>query len=150
MQLVHFKEIESSGLCAQTVQVTREEKTAEITHHIVYSSKVTEPIAVTYLSTSESELDAENSDSDTISKASGTAVRLDTNKWHVILTNNTSITATDEDLLDPNNFYVECKWMRVENDETSKKKQLQSKRGHVRVNKKRKKKGFLKKGLKIA
>jgi len=59
-------------------------------------------------------------------KASSTAVKLDGNKWHVCLTNNTSITATDEDLLDPNKFYVEHKWMRVENNETSKEKQKTS------------------------
>jgi len=99
-----------------------------------------ELIAVTYLSTSESELDAENSDSDTISKASGTAVKVDANNWHVVLNNNTTMTAIDEDLLDPNNFYVEHAWMRVDNDEASKKNKLQSKRGHIRVNKKSKKK----------
>jgi len=62
---------------------------------------------VTYFSTSESESDADNSDSNTISKASGTAVKVDANKWHVELNNNTSMTAKDEDLLDPNKFYVE-------------------------------------------
>jgi len=51
-----------------------------------------EPIAVTYLSTSESESDVDNSDSDTVLKASGTAVKFDTNKWHIYLTNNASTT----------------------------------------------------------
>jgi len=63
-----------------------------------------EPIAVTYLSTSESESDVDNSDSDTVLKASGTAVKFDTNKWHIYLTNNASITAINGDLLDTNKF----------------------------------------------
>jgi len=77
---------------------------------------------VTYLSTSESESDAENSGSDTnsgsatTSKASGTAVKVDANNWHVVLNNNTTMMATDEDHLDPNKFYVEHAWMRVDND----------------------------------
>jgi len=87
-----FPKIESSGLCAETVHVTRQEKAAEIMHFIVYWSKVMEPIAVTYLSTSESESDVDNSDSDTVLKASGTAVKFDTNKWHIYLTNNASTT----------------------------------------------------------
>jgi len=40
------------------------------------------------------------------------------------LINEASMTAIDADLLDPNKFYVECKWMRVENDEASKKNNL--------------------------
>jgi len=37
MQLVHFQKIESSGLCAKAIQVTKEEKASEIMRCLVYS-----------------------------------------------------------------------------------------------------------------
>jgi len=146
MQLVHFRKIESSSLCVQTVPLTREEKAAEVTRRLVYSSKKMEPISVTYLSTSESESGAENSDSDTASKA-GTAVKVDGNKWRVVFNNDISMTATDEDLLDPNKFYVERAWMRVDNDDMSKRKQAAKQKRVRQGEQKEQEKRIIEKGL---
>ncbi len=132
MKLVHFKKIESSGLDAKAVDKTKEEKAVEITHRIVCSTKITELIAVTaYLSTSESDTDDNDLASSMQSKASGTAVKQDTNNWHVYLNNQMMITATDQDLLDPNKFHAEHKCMSVDNNEATKKKQsVKQKRAH--------------------
>jgi len=94
-----------SGLQTTVVNKTREEKAAEIVWHIVLSTKITEPVAVTYLLSSESVSGNDNINLGA-SRASGTAIKLDTNKWHVWLTNKTEMTATDKDLLDSNKFYV--------------------------------------------
>jgi len=146
MKLVHFRKIESSSLCVQMVPLTREEKAAEVTRRLVYSSKKMEPISVTYLSTSESESGAENSDSDTASKA-GTAVKVDGNKWRVVFNNDISMTATDEDLLDPNKFYVERAWMRVDNDDMSKRKQAAKQKRVHQGEQKEQEKRIIEKGL---
>jgi len=185
MRLVHFKKVDSNHLSPATIEKTKEEKAAEITHQIVYSTRINEPIAVTYLlSDSESDNVATESDnvaaksdnvamvsdsvamasdnvaatsdnvataarsdnvaaaieshnvaaatesgtvaskSVTISKLSGTAVKSESNKWHVFLTNKIMI-AMDEDLMDANKFYVRQKWMSINDnhDDTNKRKQ---------------------------
>jgi len=101
---------------------------------------------MTYLSTSESESGAENSDSDTASKA-GTAVKVDGNKWRVVFNNDISMTATDEDLLDPNKFYVERAWMRVDNDDMSKRKQAAKQKRVRQGEQKEQEKRIIEKGL---
>ncbi len=108
---------------------------------------------MTYLSTSESESDAENSGSDTTSKASGTAVKVDANNWHVVLDGNKTMMATDDDLIDhddlidPNKFYVERKWMSVDNNETSKKKQAAKQKRARQGEQKEQEKQIIEKGL---
>jgi len=73
---------------------------------------------VTYLSKSG------NDSPELASKASsGTAVKMDTNTWHVCLENKTFMTATDEDLMDENKYVVQCKWMNLDSDEVVRKKQ---------------------------
>jgi len=217
MRLVHFKKVDSNHLSPATIEKMKEEKAAEITHQIVYSTRINEPIAVTYLlSDSESDNVATESDnvaaksnnvaaksdnvaaksnnvatesnnvaaesnnvaaepnnvaaesdnvaaepnnvaaesdnvaaaaesdnvataagsdnvaaaaeshnvaaatesgtvaskSVTISKLSGTAVKSESNKWHVFLTNKIMI-AMDEDLMDANKYYVQQKWISL-------------------------------------
>jgi len=57
MRLVHFQKIDRNHLSPATIEKTKEEKAAEITRQIVYSTKISEPIAVTYFS-----LDSESDD----------------------------------------------------------------------------------------
>jgi len=215
MRLVHFKKVDSNHLSPATIEKMKEEKAAEITHQIVYSTRINEPIAVTYLlSDSKSDNVATESDnaaaksnnvaaksnnvvaksdnvaaesdnvaaesdnvaaepnnvaaasnnvapaaesdnaaaaagsdnvaaaaeshnvataaesgtvagkSVTISKLSGTAVKSESNKWHVFLTNKIMI-AMDEDLMDANKYYVQQKWISLNDnrDEIKKRKQ---------------------------
>jgi len=70
-------------------------------------------------------LDAESGDdSSKISKSShGTAVKESANKWHVTLDNDTSMTATDSDLMDASKFYVEQIHLSIDQDDSKKKKQ---------------------------
>jgi len=88
----------------------------------VYSTAINQPIFVTYLS-SNPESSNESSEYDALSKTSATAVKLNSNKWHVCL-NDKVMTVTDEDLIDSSKFFVEQKWRSVdENDEVNRKKQ---------------------------
>ena len=54
---------------------------------------------------------------------------------------------TDEDLLDPNKFYVEHAWMRVDNDEASKKKQAAKQKRARKSEQKEQEKMIIEKGL---
>ena len=88
----------------------------------MYLTAINQPIFVTYLS-SDPESSNESSECDALSKTSGTAVKLKSNKWHVCL-NDKVMTVTDEDLIDSSKFFVEQKWRSVdENDEVNRKKQ---------------------------
>jgi len=135
MKLVHFKKIERSGLQTAVCGKTKEEKAAEITWHLVLSTKNTEPIAVTYLPSSSSEssssdsLSGDDSTDCGASRASGTAIKIDTNKWRVTLDNNTEMITTDKDLLDSNKFYVERKWTSAGKDEMAKKPICKAEKG---------------------
>jgi len=112
MRLIHFEKIEGSKLCPAVIEKTKEEKSAEITRRIIYSTKKLDPIFITYLSESESDENIESTESDamskdlskTSSKTKGTAVKVDTNKWKIHLDNNIFMTAMDEDLIDGNKF----------------------------------------------
>jgi len=111
MRRVHFRKIEANCLSPENITKTKEEKAAELTRQIVLSTKVTEPVKGTYLSSSDSESNGKNSVTTTISKVLGTAVKMNTNKWNVTLENKssmeaTTMTATDADLLNPNMFHV--------------------------------------------
>ncbi len=81
MQLVYFKKIKTSGLHPVRIEKSEEEKVTEITRQIICSTQIYEPLSVSYL-LSESE-----SDGNSIESATGTAVKLDTNKWCVCLKN---------------------------------------------------------------
>jgi len=70
--------------------------------------------------------------SKTSSKTKGTAVKVDTNKWKIHLDNNISMTAMDKDLIDGNKFYVEQKWLTVDNKDVMKKKKQDAKRKRAR------------------
>jgi len=85
----------------------------------VYSTKKKESIFVTaYLSSSS------DSNSDSEITASGTAVKVNANKWKVVIENHdTVITATDNDLINTNKFLVEQKWMSLDSDKTLKTEQ---------------------------
>jgi len=95
---------------------------------------------ITYLSESESNENIESAESDTMSKdlsktsskTKGTAVKVDTNKWKIHLDNNISMTAMDKDLIDGNKFYVEQKWLTVDNKDVMKKKKQDAKRKRAR------------------
>jgi len=50
-----FRKTETNNLCPVKEKKSKEEESAEITRHIVYSTKQSEPIVVAYLSSSESE-----------------------------------------------------------------------------------------------
>jgi len=80
MQLVCFQKIESECLSPENSTKIKEEKTAELTWQIILSTKVTEPVKVTYLSLSDWESDGKNSVTTTISKVLGTAVKMNTNR----------------------------------------------------------------------
>ncbi len=140
MRLIHFEKIQGSQLCPALTVKTKEEQSAEITRCIVYSTKKLDPIFVTYLSESESDENTESAESDTTSKdlsktsskTNGTAVKVDTNKWKIHLDNNVSMTVTDEDLIDGNKFYIEQKWLRVDDKDDMKKKKQDAKRKRAR------------------
>jgi len=125
MQLIHFEKIDSNSLHPASVQKkTKDEQAAEITCRIMLSTKKTEPIFVTYHPPTLPP-DAESGDDRSkISKSSnGTAVKEGVNKWHVSLDNDTTMTATNDDLMDASKFYVEKRWLTVNQDESKKKKQ---------------------------
>jgi len=116
MHLIHFKKIESASLSPARVHKSKEEKACEITWQIVFSTTNLEPVKVTYLS--ESDYDSTESDS----KTSGLAVKMDV-KWLMCLGNKTYINATDEDLIDETNYFVEGNVMNHDSNENMKKKQ---------------------------
>jgi len=123
MQLIHFEKIDSKSLCPVSVEKkTKEEKAAEITCRIVLSTKNAEPVFVTYLPPSHAEFSDDNSE---MSKTSnGTAVKEGANSWHVSLDNNTSMTVTNNDLMDPSKFYVEQRYLSIDGDESKKKNKV--------------------------
>jgi len=91
MRLIHFEKIDSkSPWLAGAADKTKEEKAAEITRRIVLSTKISEPIKVTYL-LSPLPSDAESScdDNSEMTKTShSTAVKEGENNWYVSLDNN--------------------------------------------------------------
>ncbi len=101
MQLIHFRKIEMNSLHPVRIEKSKEEKATEITKQIINSMQISEPVFVTYL-LSESE-----SDDDSAESATGTAVKLDTNKWHVSLKNKVEMIAMDDELMDLNKYFVE-------------------------------------------
>ncbi len=119
MRLVYFKKIKTSMLCPAKHSISKEDQAAEITRRIVSSTKKKESIFVTaYLSSSS------DSNSDSEITTSGTAVKVNANKWKIVLEDSdTVITAMDYDLMDTNKFLVEQKWMSLDSNETLKKKQ---------------------------
>jgi len=120
--LYTFSKIESASLSPIRVEKSKEEKACEIMHQIVCSTKNLEPIKVTYL------LESGNDSTELESKvSSGTAVKMDTNTWHVCLENKTFMTATDEDLMDENKYVVQCKWMNFDSNEVVRKKHSKAK-----------------------
>jgi len=124
MRLIHFEKIDSkSPWLAGAADKTKEEKAAEITHWIVLSTKISEPIKVTYLLL-QLPSDAESScdDNSEMTKTSrGTAVKEGENNWYVSLDNNKKMSVTDNDLMDGSKFYVEQ--LSVEQDESKRRKQ---------------------------
>jgi len=127
MRLVHFRKIEANCLSPENITKTKEEKAAELTRQIVLSTKVTEPVKVTYLSSSDSESNGESSTTTTKCKVNGTAVKMNTNKWQVTLESKTSMeatimAATDTDLMNANMFHVR-QLSSDDNDDNKKKKQ---------------------------
>jgi len=116
MKLVHFEKIAPDMLRSSTAkeEKSKEEKAAEITKSIIYSTTNMQPIAVTgYLSSSESETDDDESVSD-MQSFDGTAVKTDTNTWLVVVKNQPPMMVTDDDLLDTNKFFVQGKWMSAD------------------------------------
>jgi len=141
MRLVYFKKIETNGLHPVRIEKSKEEKAAEITRQIIRSTTLSEPIFVTYLS-SDSE-----SDNDSLKSATGTACKLDMNKWRVCLKNKVEMIVTDEELMDTNKFFVEQKWQSSDSDETMRKKQA-AKQKRVRTDEKlQQEKNIREKGL---
>jgi len=123
-QLVHFKKIDCNQLIACNVAMSKEEKAAELTRTIITTTRMTEPISVTYLSTSDSDSDAENSDSRTVnSKASGSATKVRANTWHVSLDNGTTMTTTDDEMMNAKKFFVQQNYIRIDSDDGKKRKQ---------------------------
>jgi len=125
MQLIHFQKIEKACLPPVTLQKSKEEIAHEITHQIVCSTKITEPLKVSYLSKSNN--DSTELASNTFSSI---AVKMDMNMWHMYLQNKTCTTATDKDLMDKNKYFVQCKWMNLDSNVIAKKKQS-AKQKHV-------------------
>jgi len=117
MWLVYFKKIETNGLHPVRIEKSKEEKAAEIVRMIICSTQIFEPISVTYLS-SESK-----SDDNHIKSATGTAVKLDMNKWYVCLKNKVEMITMDEELMDTNKFSVQQKWTSSDSNKTPRKKQ---------------------------
>jgi len=120
MKLVHFEKITTDMLSTAKEEKSKEEKAAEITKSIVYSTKNMQPIAITaYLSSLESEPE----DASVLETQSfdGTAVKTDNNTWLVIVENQPRMTVTDKDLLDTNKFFVQGKLMSAEDKATTKK-----------------------------
>jgi len=96
-----------------------------------------------YLSLSKSETDDDStSDKQT---SPGTAIKKKTNEWHVYLENDQFMTATDEDLLDSNKFFVQRKCL--DNDKTTKKKQSAKQKRACRAENIEKEKTIREKGL---
>jgi len=146
MRLLHFKRIDTNNLCpVVSKKKSKEEEALEITKQLVYTTKKAEPIFLTaYLSSSESDTDDDSaSDKQT---SPGTAIKKKTNEWHVYLENDQFMTATDEDLLDSNKFFVQQKCL--DNDETTTKNNLQNKSEHTGLRRLRKRKQFEKRVLK--
>jgi len=78
MWLIHFEKIDSKSLwLACAADKTKEEKAAEIMHQIVLSTKISEPIKVTYLlSPLPSDAESSSDDNSEMTKTScGTAVK---------------------------------------------------------------------------
>jgi len=127
MRLVHFKKIESVHLHPATVEKTKEEKVAEVTRRIVCTTKVLEPISVTYFSDQCNSNDNMSEASKGSSKT-GTAVKTSTSQWTIHFDGST-MTATDADLMDCNKFYVE---QIVEETDDLKRKKKDAKRKRTR------------------
>ena len=125
MQLVHFKKIDCNQLIPCNVAKSNEEKAAELTRKIIATTRISEPIYVTYLSSSDSDWDAENSDSGgTVnSKASGSATKVQANTWHVSLKNGTTMVTTDDELMNAKKFYMQQKYISIDSNNGKKRKQ---------------------------
>jgi len=145
MRLLHFKRIDTNNLCpVVSKKKSKEEEALEITKQLVYTTKKAEPIFLTaYLSSSKSETDDDSTSEKQTSP--DTAIKKKTNEWHVYLENDQFMTATDEDLLDSNKFFVQRKCL--DNDETTKKKQSAKQKRARRAEKIEKEKTIREKGL---
>jgi len=142
MHLVHFKKINSIHLYPANVEKTKEEEAAEIMCQILYSTKITEPISITYLSDSNDGISEASKGS---SQTKGMAVKTSSNQWTIHFPDST-MTAMDTDLMDGNKFYVEQKLMTIgENDDMKKRNKVQNTKDHARQNNLIAKNGFMKK-----
>ena len=113
MKLVHFEKITTEMLSTAKEEKSKEMKAAEITRSIVYSTKNTQPIAITaYLSSLESE--SEDESVPETQSFDGTAIKTGTNTWQVFVENQPPMTVTDKDLLDTSKFFVQGKLMSAE------------------------------------
>jgi len=121
IQLVHFGKIETDHLCLAGKKKSKKEIVNEITRWIVYSIKKAQPIAVAaYLPPSSKSpfllhLSLPSSFIQVwqwlgvqhMRSPPGTAIKMCTNKWHVVLENGTVMTVSDDNLIDSNNFNVQ-------------------------------------------
>ena len=115
-----------------TVEKTKEEKVAEVTCQIVCTTKVLEPIAVTYFS-DQCKSDDDMSEASKGSSKTGNAVKTSSDQWTIHFEGLT-MTATDADLMDCNKFYVEQLMSVNETDDLKRKKATQNAKEHVRQN----------------
>jgi len=145
MQLVHFRKIETNHLCPAGEKKSRKEIANEITKQIVHSTKKAQAIAVTAYLSSSSQSD-DNSESNTQETSPGIAVKMCTNKWHVVLENDTDMTVSDDELMDSNKYYVQ-KLMSSDNDETMQKKQAAKQKRARKAEKLEQEKEIREKGL---
>jgi len=122
-------------LSPANIERAKQEESVEITWCIINTTKVREPLFVTYLSDQDSSKD-DCSDSCTSSKQAsktrGTAVKVAANKWHIHLDGEISMTATNADLMDGNKFFVEKKLICTDDstDIEKKRKDTKRKRAH--------------------
>ncbi len=112
LTLVHFERIDYNNLPKVSVVQTKERRGEEITRKIVTTSQISETVEITAYLTSNPEENKNSSctDSSTTSDSVwGTAVKNGPTTWTVFLKNQTQLTMSNKDLMNPSRFFVKGK-----------------------------------------
>ena len=105
MKLLQFREVDVSKL--KTVQPTMQEKARELSKRIVESSNETDPLYITYLSSSSSS-DSDSEDEATpVTKTKATAVKNADGGWTVVVKGGPVMEVQESDLLDDSKFLID-------------------------------------------
>ena len=130
LTLIHLKRVEYDCLPKNSIK-KKVNKGEEITRTIVTSTQITEPIkVVAYLANNSEDSDNNNEDMTSLESVSGTAVKNGATTW-TVFSNKQQLSVTNNNLMDPSQFFVKCKWLSDKVNSFEKKKESATKKEHV-------------------